>query len=255
MGSASATLGENMQDKTKPGRSTLERKIPGPNSAGIRDFDINNFDTWVFDLDGTLYSEDSGILEQLRDRMVGYVVQHFGLPEETALSHLRDLLHKHGSSLLALKTLGDFEPADYVAHVCNVEVGHLPYNSALDEALEALPGRKVIFTNANTGHAERVLAQLRLTRHFDGIYDVTAGGYMPKPQPQTYDRFLALHDIDPRRAIFFEDTEINLKPALERGMTSVWITTPGHRHEARQEQADFVHHRAYDLAAWLRARL
>ncbi|MGO1119093.1 pyrimidine 5'-nucleotidase [Rhodovibrionaceae bacterium A322] len=230
-----------MSDQSPTARTTDQGTLPAKDSI----------DTWVFDLDGTLYAENSGILDQLRSRMVTFVSRHFNLPEDKALDHLRGLLHKHGSSLLALQDLGVFEPEDYVNFVCDVEVGHLPYDEALDQALAKLPGRKVIFTNANAAHAGRVLKQLRLERHFDGIYDVVAGEFIPKPQPATYDRFLQVHEVDPARAIFFEDTEINLKPALARGMSTVWITTPGHRHEDRTERADFVQHRAYDLADWL----
>ena len=82
---------------------------------------------------------------------------------------------------------------------------------ALDEALRRLPGRKFIFTNGSTAHADRVTARLGVGHHFDGVFDIIAADYRPKPDPATYDRLILRHGIDPSRAAMVEDLPRNLR--------------------------------------------
>ena len=53
---------------------------------------------------------------------------------------------------------------------------------ALDEALHALPGRKLVFTNGTVAHAEKVLARLGVTHHFGDIFDIVHSDFIPKPE-------------------------------------------------------------------------
>ncbi len=51
------------------------------------------------------------------------------------------------------------------------------------------------------------------------------GEYWPKPHPQIYDALVKKHGIDPTRAAFADDISVNLKPAADIGMRTVWIRT------------------------------
>jgi putative hydrolase of the HAD superfamily len=127
---------------------------------------------------------------------------------------------------------------------------------AMDEAprlaqrINALPGRKLIFTNADAPYAQRVLDRLGLGDVFEDIIDIHAISYRPKPEQHAYDVLLERSGIDPERSIFFEDMARNLAPAKAMGMQTVWINNGsdlGHL----ESDADHIDHRIDDLAAWL----
>jgi putative hydrolase of the HAD superfamily len=109
---------------------------------------------------------------------------------------------------------------------------------ALATALKALPGRRYVYTNGSAYHAEQALRQLGLTACFDGIFDILAGELIPKPYAESLDAFLDLFDVEPTRAVMFDDLEVNLTLPRQRGMTTVLVTgadkTPYQQVAARQ---------------------
>ena len=127
----------------------------------------------------------------------------------------------------------------------------LTHDAPLLAALERLPGRRLIFTNADEVHAERVLAHLGLAHLFDDVFHIGSAGYEPKPSPEAFTRIGAAHGIDPTVTAFFEDAERNLAPAAHLGMTTVLVGA-----HAAASTATFVHHRTETLAPFLaRAQL
>ena len=124
----------------------------------------------------------------------------------------------------------------------------------LADALRALPGRKIVFTNASTSHAERVLGRLGIDNQFAGVFDVAAATWLPKPNPTAYQTLIERHQITPARAVMVEDMAPNLEPAATPGMTTVWI----HHRDAQapawtmpSDDNDYVHHKIADLTEWL----
>ena len=65
-------------------------------------------------------------------------------------------------------------------------------------AIKKLPGRKLILTNGSTDHAGAVLERLGIGEHFEAVFDIIAAELEPKPAPQTYQKFLPVHGVDPR---------------------------------------------------------
>ncbi len=94
--------------------------------------------------------------------------------------------------------------------------------------------------------------RLGVTDVFEGIYDITAADYRPKPDPAPYKDFVQRFDIDPRRAIMVEDIARNLEPAHELGMGTVLIRTA--RYDETPDE-EYIHHAADDLLGWLHAIL
>ena len=74
-------------------------------------------------------------------------------------------------------------------------------------------------------HAERVMERLGVAHHFEAIFDIAAGDYWPKPHKQIYEKLVTRHGVDPTRACMADDIAVNLKPAGEMGMRTVWIRT------------------------------
>lgn len=210
--------------------------------------DLRHVTTWLFDLDDTLYPAESGVMAEIVRRMTQYVMQVTGLPYDEAFRLQKDYLVEHGITLRGLMLNHGVDPQAFAAVFHDVSLDALAHDPELVAALEALPGRRLVFTNADHHHAERVLERLGLTHLFDDVFHIGTFDYTPKPDPAAFARMCAEHAIVPAEACFFEDSERNLKPAAEMGMTTVLVGA-----HAQASTAPFVHYRTERLTPFLRA--
>ncbi len=213
---------------------------------------LAHVDTWVFDLDNTLYPASCELFHQVDQRMGEYIGQLFGLDYAAARKIQKDYYRSYGTTLRGLMLRHQVDPQAYLDYVHDIDLTVMEPSPALDAAIGALEGSKVIFTNANRGHAEAVIERLGIARHFDAIFDIHAADYIPKPEPETYDRFLKACAVRPDRAVLFEDTAANLAPAHALGMATV-LVRPGEAGVENDDKAPHVHHVADDLTEFLRA--
>jgi putative hydrolase of the HAD superfamily len=188
--------------------------------------DFEHVDTWVFDLDNTLYPRQSNLFSQIDVKMTSYVAQLLGLPREEARKIQKSYYLRYGTTLKGLMLEHRVDYRDFLEKVHDIDYSWLDPDPALGKALEALPGRKYIFTNGDRGHAERAAGQLGILGQFDDIFDIVAAELTPKPARETYDRFLAAHGVDGTKAAMFEDLARNLVEAKAVGMSTVLIV-PG----------------------------
>jgi len=210
--------------------------------------DLAHIDTWLFDLDNTLYPEDSGFMKQVEGRMTDFVAQAVGLPHDQAFVLQKKYFAEHGLTLKGLMLNHGTDPADFHALFHDLSLDVLAQDHDLLEALTALPGRRFIFTNADDRHAERVLGHLGLTDLFEEVFHIHSFGFAPKPDPVGFERMIAAHGLDPAATAFFEDSERNLKPAKDLGMTTVMV---GPR--AAETTAPFIDHKTAKLAPFLKS--
>ncbi len=211
---------------------------------------IENFDTWIFDLDNTLYPATCNLFAQIDVRMCDYVSKFLGLESEEAYRKQKEYFREYGTTLRGMMICHGMDPHEFLDHVHDIDVSPVPPSPDLDAALERLPGRKFVFTNATAAHAERVTDRLGISHHFDGVFDICRTDFVPKPEPAIYDMLIEDFAIDPKKSMMFEDISRNLAPAAALGMTTVWIKTDtkwGHASAAD----DHVHHVIDDLTAWL----
>lgn len=205
----------------------------------------------VFDLDNTLYPADCDLFSQVSNLIRDYVRNTLKLDPDTAHKVQKDYFHRYGTTLRGLMTEHDIDPADYLEKVHDIDVSVVSPAPDLAAVLDDLPGRKMIFTNASRGHAERVMDRLGIASRFDTIFDIVDADYIPKPEKQPYDRLLARDGIDPTRAIYFEDMAKNLLPAKDMGMTTVWVHTDLEWAQAGREDPR-IDHETDDLVGFLR---
>ncbi len=184
---------------------------------------FEHVDTWVFDLDNTLYPRRSNLFSQIDVKMTSYVAQLLGLPRKEARKVQKQYYLEHGTTLKGLMLEHRVDYRDFLDKVHDIDYSWLDPDPALDKAIEALPGRKYIFTNGDRGHAERAAGQLGILDRFDDIFDIVAAELTPKPARATYNRFLAAHGVDGSRAAMFEDLSRNLVEAKAVGMSTVLI--------------------------------
>lgn len=178
---------------------------------------------WVFDLDNTLYPHHTNLFAQIDVKMTDYVSRLLDLPRDEARKVQKDFYREYGTTLRGLMDNHGIDPDDFLEKVHDIDYSHLEPDPALGEAIRKLPGRKLIFTNGDTGHAERVAGQLGILDHFDEIFDIVAADLTPKPASETYDRFIALHRVETHRAVMFEDLARNLIVPKALGMKTVLI--------------------------------
>jgi putative hydrolase of the HAD superfamily len=213
--------------------------------------DLRHIDTWLFDLDNTLYPASSGFMGEIERRMTGYVERLTGLPRDEAFKLQKKYLADYGLTLGGLVAHHGVDPADFHTIFHDLPLEILAQDAALLAALERLPGRRLIFTNADDFHARRVLDHLAMSHLFSEIFHIGSADYVPKPAPATFAKISADHLLDPAATCFFEDSERNLAPAAAIGMTTVLVGP-----HAQASTADFVHYKTDNLAHFLeRAQL
>jgi putative hydrolase of the HAD superfamily len=214
-------------------------------------------ETWIFDLDNTLYPHHVNLWQQVDERIRDYIADYLKVTHEEAFRLQKDYYMRYGTSMRGLMTVHGMKPDDFLDFVHQIDHSPLEPNAALGAAIEKLPGRKLILTNGTRRHADAVLARLELDRHFDDVFDIVAAALEPKPSPQTYDRFLEFHKVDAQRAAMFEDLARNLAVPHALGMTTV-LVVPEHSREVFREgwelegrDAPHVDHVTDDLVGFL----
>lgn len=222
---------------------------------------FSHVDTWVFDLDNTLYPPEHDLWRQIDMRMRAYIADLLGLSLDDAFKLQKDYYRRYGTSLRGLMIEHGMDPDPFLANAHDIDLSTLAPAPELGAALAALPGRKLIYTNGSRGHAEQVMNRLGISEHFAGVQDIVSAEFHPKPQEPAYRRFLADHDVDPTRAAMFEDLSRNLEVPFALGMRTVLVVPPGLAvnpadREAWEHEGRDAHHIQYvtdDITTFLKA--
>jgi putative hydrolase of the HAD superfamily len=225
--------------------------------AAARGFD--HVDTFVFDLDNTLYPHHLNLWHQVDERIRDYIAKFLGVTHEDAWRKQKDFYRRYGTTMRGMMTEHGMEPDDFLDYVHRIDHSPLAPNPTLGAALEKLPGRKLILTNGTRAHADAVMSRLAIAHHFEDVFDIVAGELDPKPFPQTYDRFLRRHGVDALKAAMFEDLARNLEVPHRLGMTTVLVVPERTREVFREgwelegRDAAHVDHVTDDLSGFLEA--
>lgn len=209
-----------------------------------------HIETWVFDLDNTLYHPRINLFAQIDQRMTAYIMQLLNLDAVSARTIQKRYFLEHGTTLKGLMASHHVDPHDFLDFVHDIDLDVVEPDARLLGSLARLPGRKLVFTNGDAAYAGRVLDRLGISSQIEGIYDIVAANFVPKPDAAPYDQLLDRFAIDARRAVFVEDMARNLAPAKARGMTTVWVNN-GSEKGAFGAEASFIDHEITDVTAWL----
>jgi putative hydrolase of the HAD superfamily len=211
---------------------------------------LAHIDAWIFDLDNSLYPHGCNLFELIDVRMGRYIQDLLGVDPVEARRVQKGYFHAHGTTLAGLMADHGVAPRDFLDFVHDIDLARLVADPALVAAMDALPGRKFVFTNASEDYARRVLERLGLANAFDGMHDIHAMAYVPKPDPSAYAAICERHGIDPNRALFADDMVRNLAPAKAIGMTTLWVDNGSEQGPVGDER-DYVDYRSADIAGWL----
>ena len=183
----------------------------------------NQINTWIFDLDNTLYSADSGIFQQVHELMGKFVSSHLNIDIVEAKKIQKNYYKQHGTTLKGMMDNHGVDPDHFLAEVHRLDYSIVGPNHQLNIELKKLEGRKIIYTNANMQHALDVLERIELSNFFDEIYDIKMANYIPKPEIAPYEQLIKQFNIQTDSAAMFDDIAKNLVSAKKVGFTSVWI--------------------------------
>jgi len=213
--------------------------------------------TWVFDLDNTLYPADSNLFAQIDVKMGEFIAQYLDVSFERARYLQKNYYRQYGTTLSGLMKVHDMQPDAFLDYVHEIDLAPVPEHPELAAAIRALPGRKYIFTAGSRKHAENVAGKIGVLDLFDDIMDIVDTSFVPKERAEAYNTFLTRHGVDPKQAAMFEDMPHNLLPAHLLGMTTTLVHSSYVDHPIQlkirewKEPPDHVHHMTEDLHGFL----
>jgi putative hydrolase of the HAD superfamily len=211
---------------------------------------VSRTDTWIFDLDNTLYPARCNLFAQVDRRMGEFISAALEIDRDEARRVQKRYYLEHGTTLRGLMDNHGIAPEAFLDYVHDIDLAAIEPDAELDRLIGALPGRKLIFTNGSLDHAERIAGKLGVRHHFEDIFDIVAADYVPKPAYATYAGLVERYRIEPARAVMIDDLPPNLEPAHRLGMTTCWVRTEFSRERGGGE-GPHVHHATDDLAEWL----
>ena len=178
--------------------------------------------TWIFDLDNTLYSADSGIFQQVHKLMGEFISKNLKMDMVEAKKLQSKYYKQHGTTLRGLMDNHGVEPDYFLDEVHKLDYSIVGPDEILNKELEKIQGRKIIYTNANKKHVVDVLERINLANFFDEIFDIKMANYIPKPEIRPYEQIIDIFNINPSSSAMFDDIAKNLVPAKKVGFTPVW---------------------------------
>lgn len=209
---------------------------------------LKGVECWIFDLDNTLYPPDAALFPQIHHRMSAFIARELGLPEAEAAA-LRDAYwREYGTTLSGMVDRHGVCADTFLAQTHDIDYSALAHDAALAAAIDALPGRKIIHTNAPRCHAEACLSALGYGALFGAVYSLENANLVSKPHAQSFHAVWNDACVDPTRAAMIEDDARNLTVPHSASVRTIWLDhgpgAPSHEH---------VHHRITDLSAFLGA--
>jgi len=184
----------------------------------------DRYTTLVFDLDETLYESSTGIWQAIRDRIGLYMHDRMGFDWETIPGLRANLFTTYGTTLRGLITLYDVDLQDYLDFVHDIPMQtFLKPDPELRDLLNSYPQRKIIFTNADRRHAQRVVKALGIDSAFDQIIDIRDIEPHCKPMPEAFQAALKMADLEPAHCVMLDDSQSNLATARSLGMGTIRV--------------------------------
>lgn len=199
--------------------------------------------TWVFDLDNTLYPASARLFDQIEVKMTSYVMSELGVGAGEADSLRSQYWRDYGTTLNGLMQVHQIDPEPYLDAVHDIDLSGLAEAPDLADAITALPGRKIVYTNGSRGHADNVMAARGLTGVFDARYGIEDAQYKPKPDQAAFEAIFALDGVTATGAAMVEDDLRNLAAPRAMGMRTLWVTDAAHdpaAHATTNDLTDFL---------------
>ena len=192
---------------------------------------FTHVETWVFDLDNTLYAPEVRLFDQIEQRMTRFVMSALKVDRAEADRLRRKYWLEHGTTLAGLMREHAIDPDPYLVDVHDISFDALEPDAQLRARIAALPGRRIVYTNGSAPYAERVIERRGLSGVFDAVYGVEHAGYRPKPERAAFDAVFERDGLAPQTAAMFEDEPRNLAAPHAMGMRTIHVAPKKHSAE------------------------
>lgn len=218
---------------------------------------LSHVNTWIFDLDNTLYPPHCDLWPKIDMRITLYMCDLLGVDGLSARALQKHYYKQYGTTMLGLIEEHGIAPDHFLQFVHDIDRSSIDRDHALEHGIARLPGRCLIFTNGSRDHALRTSEKLGIAHLFEDVFDIVAGDLIPKPHEAVYEKFFDRHGIDPEKSVLFEDIERNLLVPHQRGMATVLVVPKAGAHDHREdweilrERPAHIHHVTDDLAGFL----
>jgi putative hydrolase of the HAD superfamily len=164
--------------------------------------------------------------------MTGFVMRHLGIEREPADRLRADYWRRYGATMLGLIRHHAVDPHAFLHETHDFDIlALLRAEPGLSARLRALPGRKVLLTNAPAAYAATVTAGLSIRQHLARRYAIESmrihGRFRPKPARNMLRVMLARERCAPGRAVLVDDNLGNLRAARAVGLRTIWMKRTG----------------------------
>ncbi len=183
-------------------------------------------DLWVFDSDGTLYSNTKEIESAFTRLAIKFITNHYNIPEKEAIDKRKKLLKKHKTeyTLVALKK----EKVDADHFIKETYLSLNPHqfginkNEILYQTLLSLGGKKFVLSNNPSEFAELILESLGIRSLFSKIIGMRELNFIQKPKRKAF-RILEAYLKNNKKVVFVDDELENIMAAKKIGCTTVLV--------------------------------
>lgn len=196
------------------------RRRPSPSKTGP---------VWLFDLDNTLHHASHAIFPAINEAMTRYIIEALQI-ERAEANRLRvRYLRRYGATLLGLTRHHPIDPHDFLkaVHTFADLPAMVRAERGIARLVAALPGRKIILTNAPETYARAVLTELGIERLFERVIAIEhmrrRHRWHAKPDLAMLRHVLRGAHVRLADAVLVEDTRSHLKRYKRLGIGTVWI--------------------------------
>ena len=148
------------------------------------------------------YFHEKGYCFLLEERFISDKL-HVSLEEARKIQ--KNYFQEYNTTLNGMIKNHKIDANEFLEYVHDINIDFLKKDLELSKELEALDGKKIIFTNGSRKHALNVTQRIGIDQHFDDVFDIVDSEFIPKPAMEPYKKLIKKHKIDPNLCVFVED--------------------------------------------------
>ena len=208
-------------------------------------------DTWIFDLDNTLYNGQTKVFSKVDKKMSTYISKKLKISLTNAKKIQKKYFYENGTTLSGLMKYNNIDPYEFLEFVHKIDISWLPKDKLLREELKKIKEKKYIFTNGSHSHVKNITKQLGIFDLFDGAFAITDGDFIPKPSIEPYKKIIKKFNLDPKKSILIEDIAHNLQSAKDLGMKTIWLEN-NEPFASKDKDKPYIDYKIKNLSSFLK---
>ena len=226
---------------------------------------FSSCNTLLFDLDGTLYSSQSGVEDLIKPRMRSVLANILNITENEAQKLLWQFNQDYINESIGLQNLGIDLYQFYEQVYSQISLKNIvPYNELSEILLKFSSKYRIcLLTNSSRIHAQRVLKHLNLINAFSLVVGFEDNLFVRKPDMRAFKNLIESKQIIPAETIYFDDSLPNLYSAYRLNYRTVLVSNqiaqpPKFKElhfRVEHDVPEFVSSFTFDLVKYLKENL